>query len=63
MQRQEKTDIEIFEKIKEDDQDAFQLLFDKYYNSLCSICDYFVKDSYLSEELAADVFATIWKLA
>lgn len=60
MQKVEKTDIEIFEEIKKGNQDAFQFLFDKYYNTLCNFCDYFVKDSSLSEELVADVFSTIW---
>ena len=60
MQRQEKTDIETFKEIKKGNQDAFQLLFDKYYNTLCNFCDHFVKDSSLSEELVADVFSTIW---
>ncbi|MEN8122514.1 MAG: RNA polymerase sigma-70 factor [Bacteroidota bacterium] len=60
MRKLEKIDIEIFEEIKEGNQDAFQFLFDKYYNQLCNFCDYFVKDSSLSEEIVADVFSTIW---
>jgi RNA polymerase sigma-70 factor (ECF subfamily) len=55
-----RTDLELFNEIKKSNEKAFEILFDKYYRQLCSFCDYFVKDSCLSEELVADVFATIW---
>lgn len=55
-----KTDIELFREIKRGSQKSFEQLFDKYYQQLCSFCDFYVKDSSLSEELVADAFATVW---
>jgi RNA polymerase sigma-70 factor (ECF subfamily) len=55
-----KTDLELFQEIKTSNEKAFEILFDKYYKQLCSFCDFYVKDSSLSEELVADVFASLW---
>lgn len=48
-------------RIKADDQKALELLFEKYYYSLCRFAKLFVKSTDLSEEIVSDVFFNIWQ--
>lgn len=49
------------QRIKEDDQDALEELFEKYYYQLCDFAFQFVRSFDLTEEVVSDVFMKIWK--
>ena len=50
----------IFSKVKNDDEKAFELLFKKYYTPLSRYAFTFLKNTDDSEEIAQEVFITIW---
>src|SRR5690606_38043118 len=47
--------------IKENDQKALELLFDRYYYRLCDFAFQHVRSFDLAEEVVSDVFFKIWK--
>jgi len=54
-------DIELFLKLKEGDEKAFQKLFVKYYSFMCNYAFQFLKDNELAEETVQDMFVKIWE--
>lgn len=54
-------DKELYLKLKEGDERAFQTLFRKYYSAMCHFARQFLNDSELAEETAQDVFVKIWE--
>ncbi len=54
------TDLYLFKKVKLDDQKSFDILFHKYYNSLCNYAYLFLKENDLTQEIVADVYLKIW---
>jgi len=54
------SDLYLFEKVKSGDQKSFDLLFQKYYNSLCNYAYLYLKENAQTEELVADVYLKIW---
>ena len=54
-------DIELFNKIKEGDFDAFRLLFEQYYNRLCNYASSYFQDDFTYEDAVQEVFAKIWE--
>jgi len=54
-------DIELFLKLKEGDEKAFQTLFRKFYSSLCQYARQFLNDSESAEEAVQDMFVKIWE--
>lgn len=57
----ETNDNILFEQIQQDNQQALEVLFKKYYTSLCLFAKTFLKRSDLSEEVVADVFFKLWE--
>jgi RNA polymerase sigma-70 factor (ECF subfamily) len=53
-------EINIFNRIKNDDKQAFNILFEEYYGRLCEFSYRIIANKQLSEEIVADVFAKIW---
>lgn len=51
----------IIEKIKSGDEQAFELLFRKYYLRLCGFAHKFLGDTAEAEEIVQEVFLNIWK--
>jgi RNA polymerase sigma-70 factor (ECF subfamily) len=51
----------IFQKIREDDREAFKNLFDTYYASLCHYASHYLNDDALSEEVVQELFVKIWE--
>lgn len=45
---------------REDDQEALEMLFEKYYNRLCDFVFQYVRSFDLTEEIVSDVFLKIW---
>lgn len=59
--RQDNNDIELLNRIKNDDEIAFKELFDTYFTSLCRFLYIYTNDKALIEELVLDVFANFWE--
>ncbi len=55
------TEKKTFEKVKEDDIRSFEILFRKYYSSLCNYAYKIVKDIDTAEEIIQDLFFNIWE--
>ncbi|WP_179351084.1 RNA polymerase sigma factor [Winogradskyella vidalii] len=53
-------DLFLFEKIKEGDTKALDLLFKKYYHKLCRFGVLFESNSHIIEEKVDDVFIKLW---
>lgn len=54
-------DRELYLKLKEGNERAFQVLFRKYYSSMCHFARQFLNDSELAEETVQDMFVKIWE--
>lgn len=54
-------DNELFLKLKDGDEQAFKVLFQKYYSSLCLFARQFFSDRELAEETVQDMFVKIWE--
>lgn len=52
---------DLFEKIKEGDSKAFDLLFQNNYSKLCTLSVTIVKRPEIAEEIVQDVFIKFWK--
>lgn len=55
------SDKTLLAKVKQDDQDALEMLFEKYYNRLCDFAFQYVRSFDLTEEVVTDIFLKIWK--
>ena len=54
-------DIQLIEKIKDSDYNAFEILFERYYSFLCNYASNIVKDNYTAEDIVQEVFVRIWE--
>ncbi|HEX7583263.1 MAG TPA: RNA polymerase sigma-70 factor [Prolixibacteraceae bacterium] len=54
-------DRELYLKLKEGDERAFQTLFRKYYSAMCHFANQFLNDKELAEETVQDMFVKIWE--
>jgi RNA polymerase sigma-70 factor, ECF subfamily len=54
------SDKEIWEKIRDTDKKAFEMLFNRYHDSLCLYSYGLVKNEEVAEEIVNDVFFKIW---
>lgn len=54
-------DKELYLKLKEGDERAFKVLFQKYYAPMCHFARQFLKDSEMAEETVQDLFVRIWE--
>lgn len=61
LHKKDEKDIQIFNRIKDDDSDSFEELFNLYYESLCNFAYLFVQDKNVAEEAVSDVFISIWQ--
>jgi len=55
------SDLELFERVRKGDEDAFELLFRTYYKSLCAFAHKILKDVIIAEETVQDIFFYIWE--
>jgi RNA polymerase sigma-70 factor (ECF subfamily) len=51
----------LLEKLKNDDQSAFTIIFTKYYQDLVRFSFGFTHDSDAAEEIVQDVFLKLWE--
>ena len=54
-------DKELYLKLKEGDEGAFNALFRKYYSAMCHFANQFLHDRELAEEIVQDMFVKIWE--
>lgn len=54
-------DKELYLKLKEGNELAFQILFKKYYSAMCHFARQFLNDSEMAEETVQDMFVKIWE--
>ena len=52
---------ELINKIKDGDQQAFELLYRRYYKRMCVFAFKFLRQEDLAEEVVQEVFLNIWK--
>ncbi|MCK4406316.1 MAG: RNA polymerase sigma-70 factor [Bacteroidales bacterium] len=50
----------IFERIKNGDEKAFDYIFDTYYTGLCIFANKYVEDIDLAEDIVQELFVKIW---
>lgn len=51
----------ILYKLKNGDELAYKYLYDEYYGKLCRVANFYVKDSFVSENLVGDLIFAIWE--
>jgi len=54
-------DQELFYRIKEGDEKAFEALFRDYYPFLCMYCTRLLKDASAAEEIVQELFVRLWE--
>jgi len=57
------SDKELFEKIQQGENKALEVLFARYYNTLCNFSVKISQRIETAEEIVADVFYTLWDKA
>lgn len=60
MQKDNSYIITLFESICQDDQKAFEEIFDLLYERLLNFCIIYVKDKEYAEEIVSNVFLKLW---
>jgi RNA polymerase sigma-70 factor (ECF subfamily) len=53
-------DLELLERIKQNDSQALKILFERYFEPLCFFSFQILKSNELCEESVSDVFTNIW---
>ncbi|WP_423126333.1 RNA polymerase sigma-70 factor [Gaoshiqia sp. Z1-71] len=56
----DKTDDQLFQRVKQDDYLSFNLLFTRYYARLCVFVYEYIKDEAVAEDLIQDLFLKLW---
>lgn len=51
----------LFHRIRNNDQTALEMLFERYYYQLCDFSFQYVRSFDLTEEIVSDVFMNIWR--
>jgi len=54
-------DKELYLKLRDGDERAFQALFRKYYRAMCHFANQFLADSDIAEEIVQEMFVKIWE--
>ncbi len=47
--------------LKNGDEFAYKYLYDQYYRKLCRVANFYVKDTFVSENLVGDLIFSIWE--
>lgn len=55
-------DLNLLTRLKEGNEEAWRILFDRHYQLLCKYANHFVNDSFLAEMVVGDVFYNLWKI-
>lgn len=52
----------IVRQLKEGNTAAYKYLYDKHYEAMCKVAEYYVHDSFVAESLAEDVIFHLWEI-
>lgn len=52
---------DILEGLKNGDENAYRYLYDEYYAKLCRVANFYVRDTYVSENLVGDLIFYLWE--
>src|SRR5215217_1418559 len=55
------TDLQLVDRLRHDDLEAFERIFATYHAMLCDIADAYIDSQAIAEELVQDLFYTIWR--
>lgn len=55
------TDRELMDRVAEGDLKAYRMLFDRYFFDLCNFLVIYLHSRTLAEEIALDIFASLWE--
>lgn len=55
------TDLQLVMRIKNDDEQALKVLFDRYFRPLCQFSFQITRHQEITEEVVADIFIELWK--
>jgi RNA polymerase sigma-70 factor (family 1) len=53
-------DEELMDLLRQNDPQALETLFNRYYRSLCQFCAVYIKDRAIAEEIIANLFMKVW---
>lgn len=48
-------------RLKNGDELAYRYLYDQYYSKLCRVANFYVKDTFVSENLVGDLIFSMWE--
>lgn len=48
-------------RLKNGDELAYRYLYDQYYSKLCRVANFYVKETFISENLVGDLFFAMWE--
>ena len=48
-------------KLKNGEESAYKYLYDQYYSKLCRVSNFYVKDTFISENLVGDLIFALWE--
>ena len=54
-------DLQLVDRLRHDDLEAFEQIFAAYHPMLCDIADSYVGSQAIAEELVQDLFYTLWR--
>jgi RNA polymerase sigma-70 factor (ECF subfamily) len=57
----EQVEIDLFRKMKQGDQSAFEMIFKNHYKPLCNYAFTFLRDRDEAEEIVQATFLTVWE--
>lgn len=52
---------DILISLKNGEESAYKYLYDQYYSKLCRVANFYVKDTFVSENLVGDLIFTMWE--
>lgn len=52
----------IVKYLKEGNEQAFQYIFDKYYDFLCLIAQSYLRDNFIAETIVGDIIYNLWEI-
>ncbi len=48
-------------RLKNGEESAYKYLYDQYYSKLCRVANFYVKDTFVSENLVGDLIFALWE--
>lgn len=55
------SDVQLMNKIRIGDLDAFRLLFERYYTPLCNFANSYLQDDFIAEDVVQELYTKLWE--